>query len=123
MREKAAKLVDPVRTIASGTPLTLVVATPPTFASVGKSDTLICAEATVPGEVKVSPAQAASAIAARAAAAVVTKSRRGIESDPPPIPRHGQLCPHGASGIRSLLLIECSTPTASERNGVDANSV
>jgi hypothetical protein len=108
MRENAEKLAVPVRTIAIGIPLTFVVATPPTFASAGKSDTLMLVDATVPGDVRKSPVepQAASASAANAAAALATNSRRAIPTGAPSIAAHGHVCPHVASTvITSLFLI------------------
>jgi hypothetical protein len=108
MRENAAKLDAPVRTIANGMPLTVVVATPPTFANAGKSDTLMLVTATVPGDVRKSPVvvlHAASAMAASAAAAPTTNSRRAMVRGSPPA-THGQTCADVAStGVSSILRI------------------
>ena len=58
----------------------LMVATPPTLASAGKSDSLSDVDATVLGDVSASPLtpHAASAASARAAAPYATNSRRFI---------------------------------------------
>src|SRR5438477_12462371 len=99
MRENAEKLEVLVRTIAMGTLPIFVVATPPTFASAGKSDSFSAVELTVLGDVSESPPtpQAASAASASAAAPYETNSRRFIAPLWSLTRPHGHSCPHVAS--------------------------
>jgi hypothetical protein len=97
IRDSVMKLLDDTLTIATGVPLTVVTATPPTFDKAAKSETFTVVLSDV-GDVTLSPAPAHAASAAAAAAYAPSETNLllsiGAASNPELSDPHAHPAPH-----------------------------